>query len=88
MTTIVVESLRFFLDIMGCTEDLLHCQDPQRYLADLLPEGEAWRSMIRIRLLHSVVRHRAGGHYRQKTDLPEGCSEDDAFISAEDMAAT
>jgi hypothetical protein len=43
------DTLQFVLDVMGCTSDG----------GDLTPfHGECWKSIIRVRMLHSVVRRR------------------------------
>jgi hypothetical protein len=45
----LLELMQFFCDVMGCTSDG----------GDLTPlHGECWKSIIRVRMLHSVVRRR------------------------------
>lgn len=86
--SLIVESLRVFLEMMGCTEELRGFPNPQQRLTDLLPGGVGWKSTVFVRILHAHTRHRAAEYYRRSTEIPPGCGEDDAPISAEDMAAT
>ena len=79
----VLETLQFVFDVMGCTSDG----------GDLTPlHGEAWKSIIRVRMLHAVVRRRIMLKMKRRapaTACPLGASEGDGLpINQEGLAAT
>ncbi|KAI0777333.1 hypothetical protein BD413DRAFT_466892 [Trametes elegans] len=87
----LLETFQFVLDVMGCSTPLTpsHCsaeievsEDTKNRISYMLPEGEGWRSAVRVRLLHGVARWRAEERWRA------GGIEQGVPISQEDLAAT
>lgn len=83
----LLETMQFVLDVMGCTSDG----------GDLTPlHGECWKSIIRVRMLHSVARRRIMLKMKQRASpsaagprCPLGALEVDGLpINQEDLAAT
>ena len=91
----LLETFQFVLDVMGCT-----CDPPQAFpskskkhdsgvdpRAYILPGGDAWRSAVRVRMLHGVARRRA----RERLTTSGTWGEEDSEgvpISQEDVSAT
>jgi hypothetical protein len=83
----LLETMQFAFDVVGCTSDG----------GDLTPlHGECWKSIIRVRLLHSIVRRRVMLKKRcpasadaASLQCPFGTSDVDGLpITQEDLAAT
>ena len=56
--TRLLETFQFVLEIMDCRPDF-PCSEPARISDYLLPGGEGWKAIIRVRMLHGVARARA-----------------------------
>ncbi|PIL27853.1 hypothetical protein GSI_11007 [Ganoderma sinense ZZ0214-1] len=82
----LVETMQFVLDVMGCSVSAP--QSPSAgLLSTLLPEGEGWRSAVRVRLLHGVVRWRVQAR-REREHPMEVLDRDSVPLSQEEVAAT
>ncbi|TBU29454.1 hypothetical protein BD311DRAFT_720643 [Dichomitus squalens] len=82
----LVETMQFILDVMGCTNPTPSSDDSSdNHLASLLPEGEGWRSSVRVRLLHGIARWRVKARWERegRTDVL-----DSVPLSQEEVAAT
>ncbi|KAI0646650.1 hypothetical protein C8Q79DRAFT_682979 [Trametes meyenii] len=92
--TRLLETFQFVLDVMGCASPVsssnitkVELNEPSTQDRDvaayLLPGGEAWKSTIRVRLLHGVARWRVEERWKKdpnaRTETP---------ISQTDLAAT
>ena len=86
--TRLLETVSFFLDVMGCSDEVRDSEDIGRKLADLLPGGGGWSAILRIRLLHAITRKRVARQYRRKPQPYPGTSAEDAPISQEDVGIT
>ncbi|KAI8971269.1 hypothetical protein BD414DRAFT_469759 [Trametes punicea] len=73
----LLETLQFVLDVMGCSAPAYG------RVAYLLPGGEGWRSIVRVRLLHGIARWRTEERWKR-----EGVTQAGVAISQEDLAAT
>lgn len=76
----LLETFQFVLDVMGCDAS----GAPDTDVAGLLPGGEAWKSIVRVRMLHGVARARV----QEKLKLKGTTTTHDIPISQEDVATT
>ncbi|KAI1789447.1 hypothetical protein LXA43DRAFT_974282 [Ganoderma leucocontextum] len=80
----LVETMQFVLDVMGCSISGPHSTSGSQ-LSSLLPEGEGWKSAVRVRLLHGVARWRVQARWEREhpTEML-----DSVPMSQEEVAAT
>ncbi len=84
--TRLMETFQLVLDTMGCTVESPASSEKWGKAAYLMPGGEGWRSVVRVRMLHGVARRRARERLRKSVDGE--AEERDVPISQEDMTAT
>ncbi|KAG7098861.1 hypothetical protein E1B28_000764 [Marasmius oreades] len=78
----LLETFQFVLDVMKCFA-------PESDLdgaTHILPGGEGWKSIIRVRMLHGIARARVQAKVYHEPDVPR--SLNDVPISQEDISAT
>ncbi|KAM5541811.1 hypothetical protein V8D89_004540 [Ganoderma adspersum] len=80
----LVETMQFVLDVMGCSITAPQSASTSQ-LSSLLPEGEGWRSAVRVRLLHGVARWRVQARWERERPLEV---PDSVPMSQEEVAAT
>ncbi|KAH9930497.1 uncharacterized protein BXZ73DRAFT_90308 [Epithele typhae] len=79
----LVETMQFVLDVMACTANP---EPPAHRLAYLLPGGQGWASIVRVRILHSVARWRV--QMRWEREGRTVALQDAIPISQQETAAT
>ncbi|KAL0570507.1 hypothetical protein V5O48_011453 [Marasmius crinis-equi] len=77
----LMETFQFVLDVMRCCAP----ESDAKGASHLLPGGEGWKSMVRVRMLHGVARARVKAKTHRTPDDPR---VNDVPISQEDMSAT
>ena len=80
----LVETMQFVLDVMGCSITAPQSTSAGQ-VAYILPEGEGWRSAVRVRLLHGVARWRVQTRWERERPLEV---PDSVPMSQEEVAAT
>ncbi|OBZ78280.1 hypothetical protein A0H81_02676 [Grifola frondosa] len=83
----LLETFQFVLDVMDCTA---HSRTtvppaPAKAAAYLMPGGEGWKSIVRVRMLHGVARMRVKARWKRDSDTVD---EKVAPINQEEMSAT
>jgi hypothetical protein len=73
----LLETFQFVIDVMGCDPDV-SCS-PEKSSSYLLPGGEGWKSVIRVRMLHGIARARAKARLGSQDFVP---------INQHDLGAT
>lgn len=70
----LLETFQFVLEVMGCTS----APTDKDYL---LPGGEGWKAVVRVRMLHGIARRRTFEQWNATnyTDIP---------VNQEEMSAT
>ncbi|KAK1232654.1 hypothetical protein PQX77_004216 [Marasmius sp. AFHP31] len=77
----LLETFQFVLDVMRCYAP----DSDARGASHILPGGEGWKSILRVRMLHGVARARVKAKTHRAPDDPH---VNDVPISQEDMSAT
>ena len=77
----LLETFQFVLDVMRCCSPA----SDFRGTAHILPGGEGWKSIVRVRMLHGVAREKVRAKIKRSSDDPH---VNDVPISQEDMSAT
>ncbi|KAI0062813.1 hypothetical protein BV25DRAFT_623323 [Artomyces pyxidatus] len=78
----LVDTSQFLLDVLGYTSSTKLQDRLAQSTTHLMPGGEGWKSVVRVRMLHAVARRRA----RAKLEKESGI--DSLPINQEDVSAT
>jgi hypothetical protein len=77
----LLETFQFVLEVMDCDPVFPPSKQPRASAeGSLLPGGEAWKSIVRVRMLHGVARSRAVARLAMTADS--------TAINQEDLSAT